>query len=288
VATLLVPREQVRTVLDECIRAGEELETQAEIVENTGGYGDWLHLFARWKERTIVELRAVYDGDEVPDEFDAVTFTAEHSTPRFTFPYRKSTLERGLWELRALVKRLPLSVEPEAVRRKMPTVDPPDRRSPYGTRPTAQLVTAAEDHLLEHKQTLRYDVRTKQANPTLEDAVMDRICGFWNADGGTLLVGVEDRTGRVTGLGPDLKLVPDLDALINRLSQRLRNEVPSIAPFVRITPDPVGTEMVLRIDVPAGDRPLFLKDRLMVRINNTTQELKGAAQLDYIRSRFGA
>jgi hypothetical protein len=77
VATLLVPREQVRTVLDECIRAGEELETQAEIVENTGGYGDWLHLFARWKERTIVELRAVYDGDEVPDEFDAVTFTAD-------------------------------------------------------------------------------------------------------------------------------------------------------------------------------------------------------------------
>jgi hypothetical protein len=27
-------------VLDECIRAGEELETQAEIVENTGGYGE--------------------------------------------------------------------------------------------------------------------------------------------------------------------------------------------------------------------------------------------------------
>ena len=275
-------------MLAECIRTGEELETQAEIVENTLGYGDWIYLFDRWKERTIVELRVVYDGDEIPLEFDAVTFTTERSSPRFTFPYRKSTLERGLWELRALVKRLPLSVEPEAVRRKMPTVDPPDRRSPYGTRPTAQLVTAAEDHLLEHKQTLRYDVRTKQANPTLEDAVIDRICGFWNADGGTLLVGVEDRTGRVTGLGPDLKLVPDLDALINRLSQRLRNDVPSIAPFVRITPDPVGTEMVLRIDVPAGDRPLFLKDRLMVRINNTTQEVKGAAQLDYIRSRFGA
>jgi hypothetical protein len=287
VAILLVPREQVRTVLLECIRAGEELQSQAEIVENTGGYGDWIYLFGRWKERTIVELRAVYDGDEIPLEFDAVTFTTEHSTPRFTFPYRKSTLDRGLWELRDLVKRLPLAVEPEAFRREIPPVPSPDRRSPYGPRPTAELVTAAEDHFLEHKQTLRYDVRTKQANPKLEDAVIDRICGFWNADGGTLLIGVEDRTGLVTGLWLDLKLVQDLDALLNRLSQRLRTDVPSIAPFVRITPDPVGTEMVLRIDVPAGDRPLFSKDRLMVRINNTTQELKGESHLDYIRSRFG-
>jgi hypothetical protein len=287
VATLLVPREQVRTVLIECIHAGDKLLTQAEIVENTGGHSDWLYLFARWKERTIVELRAVYDGDEVPREFDAVAFTTERSTPRFTFPYRKSTLERGLWELRDLVKRLPLAVEPEAFRRDIPPVPSPDRRSPYGTRPTAELVTAAEDHCLEHKQTLRYDVRTKQANPKLEDAVIDRICGFWNADGGTLIVGVEDRTGLVTGLGPDLKLVRDLDALLNHLSQRLRNGVPSIAPFVRITPDPGGTEMVLRIDVPAGDRPLFWEDRLMVRVNNTTQELKGEPQLDYIRSRFG-
>jgi hypothetical protein len=45
--------------------------------------------------------------------------------------------------------------------------------------------------------------------------------------------------------------------------------------------------MVLRIGVPAGDRPLFWKDRLMARVNNTTQELKGESQLDYIRSRFG-
>jgi hypothetical protein len=42
VATLLVPRKQVKTVLVECIRAGEELETQAEIVENTGGHAGGL------------------------------------------------------------------------------------------------------------------------------------------------------------------------------------------------------------------------------------------------------
>lgn len=287
-ATLLVRREQVKTVLVECIRAAEELVAQEEIVESTGAYSDWLHLFARWKERTIAELRAVYDGDEIPLEFEAFTLTGEHSTPRFTFPYRQATLHQGLWELQALVKRLPLAVEPQALPRDVPPVHSTDRTSPYGTRPTADLVTAAEDHYLEHKQTLLYDVHTKQANPKLEASVMDRVCGFWNADGGTLIIGVEDRTGLVTGLGLDLKLVSDLDALLNHLSQKLRNEVPSIAPFVRITPEPVGTETVLRIDVLAGDRPLFLNDRMMVRVNNTTQELKGQSQLDYIRSRFGS
>jgi hypothetical protein len=287
VATLLVLREQVRSVLVECVRTGEELLTQAEIVENTNGHKDWIELFGRWKERTLAELRTVYDGQDIPLEFDAVTFTTDHSAPRFTFPYRKMSLERGLWELRDLEKRLPLAVEPEASRRDTPVVASESRTIPYGSRSTTELVTAAEDHFLEHKQTLRYDVRTKQANPKLEDAVMERICGFWNADGGTLLIGVEDRTGLVTGLASDLKLVQDLDALLNRLSQRLRNDVPSIAPFVRVKPDSVAEELVLRIDIPAGDRAVFCNDRLMVRINNTTQELKGQSQLDYIRSRFG-
>ena len=113
VATLLVPCEHVMAVLDECIRGGEELVSQAEIVENAGGHRDWIHLFARWREHTLAELRAVYDDDEVPLEFEAVTSTTEHSTPRLTFPYTKSTLELAVWHLRNLLKRLPLAVEPE-------------------------------------------------------------------------------------------------------------------------------------------------------------------------------
>ena len=176
--------------------------------------------------------------------------------------------------------------EEAQLRRKPAPAPPAPRLSPYGNRPTLELATMAEDHYLEHKQTLRYDVRTKQANPALEDAVIDRICGFWNADGGTLLIGVEDRSGHVTGLGPDLKLVKDEDALINRLNQRLLSEVRLIAPFVRITTDPVGDEQVLRIDVPVGDNPVFRDDWFFVRMNNSTPELKGQPLQDYIQSRF--
>jgi hypothetical protein len=287
VVTLHVLRDQVRTVLVDCTETGEELLTHADIVEKAGGHRDWLDLFARWKDDTLTKLRSVYVGDEIPFEFDAVTMSGEHSTPYFTFPYRRSALERGLRVLCDLEERLPMAIEPEVTGSDVSLAPSLARGGPYGARPTAELAAAAEDHFLEHKETLRFDVRTKQPNPMLEDAAMDRVCGFWNAEGGTLLIGVEDRTGRVTGLGRDLKLVSDVDELVNRVSQRLRNDVPSIAPFVRVTSDPVGAELVLRMEVPAGDRPQFRNDRLLVRINNTTQELKGQAQLDYIRSRFG-
>ena len=143
-------REQARLALEECLRTGEALLTQAEIVDNSGGHNDWIYLCAKWKERTIAELRLVYDGDEMPDEFDAVTFTIERSSPRFTFPTRIRTLERGLLELRDLVERLPLAIEPEVTRRDIPDIPSRDSRSPYGTRPTAELVTEPEDHFLEH------------------------------------------------------------------------------------------------------------------------------------------
>jgi hypothetical protein len=168
-------------------------------------------------------------------------------------------------------------------------VPPPTKLSPYGDRPTAELVAMPEDHHLELKQTLRYDIRKKEGNTSLEDGVMNRICGFWNAEGGTLLIGVEDRTGRVTGLGPDLSLLKDKDedTLINRFGQRVKIEVPSIAPFVRIRAEPVGGDRVLRIEVPPGDKEVFHEDRFYVRMNNSTPELKGQQALDYIRRRFG-
>jgi predicted nucleotide-binding protein len=100
-------------VLLERIAAGEDLLSKAEILENTSGHGDWIYLFGRWREHTLAELRAVYDGNDIPREFEAATITSEHSTPRSTFPYTKSTLELGIWKLQDFTKRLPLAVELE-------------------------------------------------------------------------------------------------------------------------------------------------------------------------------
>jgi predicted nucleotide-binding protein len=122
-ATLLLPREQVEAVLTERIRAGEELIEKAEIAEKAAGERDWLYLFARWREHTIAELAAVYDGDDVPFEFDASTRTVQYSSPRHTLPYTKSSLELGLWVLRTLIERLPLAVEPTQLQAVRPRAE---------------------------------------------------------------------------------------------------------------------------------------------------------------------
>jgi uncharacterized protein (TIGR02391 family) len=116
-AKLLKSRAEVKKAITACIRAGKALTVKAEIAESTGGYKDWLFIFAKWREETAAELTTLYEEREIGREFTAVTETGEHSSPRFTFPYRKNALELGLFWLDRLIERLELAVgeSPDAI-----------------------------------------------------------------------------------------------------------------------------------------------------------------------------
>jgi Putative DNA-binding domain len=161
-------------------------------------------------------------------------------------------------------------------------------RGPYGERTAAELATLPESKFLEHKQTFAFNIRTKQKDTKLSDAVLDRICSFWNTEGGTLLVGVEDRTGRVVGIDDDLKIFKDLDGLVKSVSDKLYQDIDAAARSIDVRSEEACGETLLRIDVPAGDTPLFRRDCFFVRVNNTTQELKGESIQRYSRRRWPA
>jgi uncharacterized protein (TIGR02391 family) len=116
-AKLLKPRGEVKKAIVAHIRAGKDLAAKAEIAESTGGYEDWLFIFAKWREETAAELTTLYEERDIGQEFTAVTMTAEHSSARFTFPPGKRALELGLWWLNRLIGRLELAVgqSPDAV-----------------------------------------------------------------------------------------------------------------------------------------------------------------------------
>ena len=109
-AKLRVPREQVERVLGERIRAGEDIAAKVEVAEKTWGHRDWLHLFATWRNDTISELKAVYEGKDIALEFEAVTDSTERSSPQFTFEYRKTAVRSGIQKLESLIERLPLAL----------------------------------------------------------------------------------------------------------------------------------------------------------------------------------
>jgi hypothetical protein len=161
-----------------------------------------------------------------------------------------------------------------------------DTRSPYSGRTAAELATLPESKFLEHKQTFSYNIHTKQKDARLSDAVMDRVCSFWNTEGGTLLVGVEDRTGRIVGVSDDVKIFKDYDGLVKCVSDELHQDAAVAAPSITVRAEEASGETLLRIDVPAGDIAVYRRDRFFVRVNNTTQELKGERIQQYVKRRW--
>jgi uncharacterized protein (TIGR02391 family) len=109
-ATLLKPREEVKKAIAGRVRAGNELLAKAEIADSTRRYEDWFYIVKKWREETAAELSTLYEEQEIAREFSAVTQPTEHSSPQFTFPYRKRTVELGLFWLGSLAEGLALAV----------------------------------------------------------------------------------------------------------------------------------------------------------------------------------
>ena len=66
------------------------------------------------------------------------------------------------------------------------------------------MVRRGESKSVEFKQTFQYCLRSKQASDAVERSALKSIVGFMNADGGSLLLGVEDR-GEIVGIDVELE-----------------------------------------------------------------------------------
>lgn len=111
-AKLRKPREEVRKAITARIQTGNDLETtKAELAKKTGRHRDWLDLFKTWREDTIADLDALYDGPQNGKEFGYLTDRSERSTPQLTFESWISAVELGVWNLQSLIDGLDLAVE---------------------------------------------------------------------------------------------------------------------------------------------------------------------------------
>jgi hypothetical protein len=109
-AKLLVPREQVRKMLAERIRAAEDVDAKAEIAAKNWRHGDWLDLFAKWRDDTIKELLGAYEGRAIAQEFAMVTERSEGYSAQATFETRRLATRSGIRTLEGLLEGLPLAL----------------------------------------------------------------------------------------------------------------------------------------------------------------------------------
>ena len=160
--------------------------------------------------------------------------------------------------------------------------------------PTADLVNDpdAEDRLLEFKQTARWNINEERKDKRMEEVVAKTVAGFLNAEGGTLLIGVDDN-GHPVGLDHDFALVKptNRDGYVNWLDTMLQHALGhSGSHRVQIRFDVIDDHDICRIDVPASSRPIWAtkddKPVLYERRNNSTRIVPDDETEAFLAERF--
>lgn len=120
-----------------------------------------------------------------------------------------------------------------------------------------------ESHNIEYKTNWR-------------DEYLKWICGFANASGGKLYIGIDNK-GKVTGIDNHNKLLEDLP---NKF-----RDILGVYPEVNLHEE--KGKHYLEIIVPYYDVPISLRSKYYVRTGSTLQELKGPALNEFILKRTG-
>ena len=159
------------------------------------------------------------------------------------------------------------------------------------------LLSIGESQRVEFKSTARWNVRAGRVDKKMEHVVVKTVCGFLNAEGGKLLIGVDD-DGRVLGLGDDMKTLSkgNADAYELFLRQRLDAglSIPT-AKIVQIGFERVQEDDVCVVTVAASGKPAFAMphqggsahSEFWVRVGNATKQLHGEDMVDYMSSHWG-
>lgn len=153
-----------------------------------------------------------------------------------------------------------------------------------------ELIQGGETKYVEFKETLSWDVNTKTKEKRIEESALKAICGFMNADGGTLLIGVNDQ-GQALGVDFEIKKLHKND---DKFSLHLKNLIKDRLGSGALTQvnhrviNFNGSKIVV-IECPKSEKETWLDKReFYVRSHPSTDRLDGPELLQYCRERFNS
>ncbi|MEZ5175284.1 MAG: ATP-binding protein [Acidimicrobiia bacterium] len=161
--------------------------------------------------------------------------------------------------------------------------------------PIEAILAAGESASVEFKSTARWNLHTQTRDERMELAIARTVAGFLNAEGGLLVIGVDD-DGSPVGLANDLALMkePDHDRFELWLNDYLQETLgkPALA-SVSTRFEPAGDEHVVVVRVEPSDRPVFLDEPggqrtadFYVRMGNSTRKLLTDEFAEYRQTRW--
>ena len=159
------------------------------------------------------------------------------------------------------------------------------------------LIAEGESDELEFKSSLRWDIKEQCVNKKLEEVIVKSVAAFGNAQGGTLLIGVDD-DGQILGLERDYDSLTGGDR--DKFELHLRNVLhqhlglPLVTTKLQVRFQSVEDKDVCQIDVQPCSEPILVKvadkngqiqERFYVRSGNSSQELTKGDMLSYMKER---
>jgi len=185
------------------------------------------------------------------------------------------------------------------------------------TQKAQYFIDEGEGRFIEFKETLRWDARKNEVSKEMERMVLKTIVAFLNADGGTLLIGVND-IGEILGLERDFKTLPkkNRDGFENHLSMLVKTMIGLPfskyihIKFEKINPhtnfsivknnggveddDKVGVRVngleVCLVFVGESHKPAYLKfdqkEDFFVRVGNSTQPFSMSETQEHIKTKW--
>lgn len=150
-----------------------------------------------------------------------------------------------------------------------------------------------ESQTVEFKSSLVYSARGgSKPNPKEQlFEITHTICGFMNARGGDLYIGVND-SGYENGLDDDIayRRSHGLKATLDGMRVDLQNHLDRIMPaFAKdhweVNPDPESTKGVIKVHVMPVATPVELEGVIYVRSSSTTKPRLGEERQEFIKNR---
>lgn len=159
------------------------------------------------------------------------------------------------------------------------------------TRSILKLLLEGESQTVEFKSSLRYDYRQVKTDKSLESIVLKTIAGFLNADGGILLIGVNDYS-EVLGLSNDYWTLKrkDKDGFQQQIILIVSNVLGTdICQLLHITFHSINDKEICCINIDPAQRPIFVKEGqrtvFYLRTGNVTRPLNTKETVEYLRSK---
>ncbi len=178
----------------------------------------------------------------------------------------------------------------EFIDRWIPEIES-DSLDEHGVR---HLIACGENSTLEFKSSLRWDVNEGRVNKVLAGVSIKTLAGFLNSEGGTLLIGVDDR-GRAVGLAGDYQTLKgqSRDAFELHLQQIVARDLGEAlaASYMTVNFHEIDGRDICQVTVDPSDEPVYVEDPsqalFYVRSGNLTRALPVDETVKYVQRHWG-